>query len=391
MIRLSAIAISALASLILVGCGGGDSSTTTDSSGQLVDNYIKNVSYTCGDDTNGTTDVDGKFICNSLPVTFSIGGVKLGTITNMTADNQVFPYDLIGVDRSDVTNPAAVAMARFLQSCDEDADTSNGISISESVKSSLDSYDEPFSEDNLDAYATDANVSLISEDEAILHITHTLSFVEAVDATDLPIEIKDALLGTKSTITQDLLNTLSYMGNEERLAYDTYNELYKTSGAKQLTNIATKSEYKHIQTVQLLVKKYLDTNSSFTNIDATELSYQDTPIENMAAGQYDISKIQDLYNFLIEKGKASVQDALEVGCMVEVTDVDDLDKYIDMSSSINADDITTAFNFLRDGSYRHYWGFDKGLKDMGVTEGCCILGDSYCHPEYPNTKHKKNK
>jgi len=42
-----------------------------------------------------------------------------------------------------------------------------------------------------------------------------------------------------------------------------------------------------------------------------------------------------------------------------------------------------VFNFLRDGSYKHYWAFDKGLKNMGIDNGCCSLGTNYCHPEYP--------
>ena len=204
--------------------------------------------------------------------------------------------------------------------------------------------------------------------------------------------MKDALLTPNATLTQEAKNTLAYMGNEERLAYDVYNYLYnyhqENSGVaiQQLTNIATKSEYKHIQTVQFLVKKYITTADEFTNTNLPELGYKETPIEDMQAGTYDISAIQNLYDVLTAKGVQSQQDALEVGCMIEATDIYDLLDDIEIAKESNASDIVSAFEFLRDGSYSHYWAFDKGLKNIGITEGCCSLGDEYCHPEYPSNK-----
>ncbi len=48
------------------------------------------------------------------------------------------------------------------------------------------------------------------------------------------------------------------------------------------------------------------------------------------------------------------------------------------------------FTVLRDASYNHYWAFDKGLKDLGVSDGCCSLGTidgiNYCHSEYPKNE-----
>jgi len=210
----------------------------------------------------------------------------------------------------------------------------------------------------------------------------------ATASSELPIYVKVALTSEKSTLTQELTNTISYMGNEERLAYDVYNEFYRQYGTKQFTNIATKSEYKHITAVQELVQKYiLNDDINFTNVDLPALGYINTPIEEMQAGTYDISTIQALYDNLVSQGSASEIDALKVGCIIEVVDVTDLDAYITLAENSNAADIVTVFNFLRDGSYNHYWSFDKGLKNKGVTDGCCSLGTidgvDYCHPEYP--------
>ena len=210
--------------------------------------------------------------------------------------------------------------------------------------------------------------------------------------TELPSDVQIAIDAPTSTLSEELANTLAYMGNEERLAYDVYNYLYGEFGTKQFTNIATKSEYKHITAVQQLVQKYkLDDTSNFTNVDLPALGYKNTPIENMKAGSYDISAIQALYDDLTAQGSESEIDALKVGCTIEVVDVTDLDAYITIAKSDNATDIVTVFNFLRDGSYNHYWAFDKGLKNKGVENGCCTWSE-LCHPEYPqNEKGKDGK
>jgi len=100
-------------------------------------------------------------------------------------------------------------------------------------------------------------------------------------------------------------------------------------------------------------------------------------------GEFAIEAIQSLYDQLLEKGSLSARDALEVGCMVEVTDVNDLDEDIEIAEG--AEDVTLIFTALRSGSYNHYWAFDKALKSMGVEEGCCALGEAYCKTpdEYP--------
>ena len=205
----------------------------------------------------------------------------------------------------------------------------------------------------------------------------------------LPAEVQAAIDGPSYALSQELTNTLAYMGNEERLAYDVYNELYRQYGTKQFTNIATKSEYKHITAVQALVQKYkLSDDVSFTNVDLPALGYQNTPIESMQAGTYDIAIIQRLYDDLVAQGSASEVDALKVACIIEVVDVNDLDADIGLAVTEGASDVITVFNFLRDGSYSHYWAFDEGLKSRGVTDGCCSLGAVYCK-NYPKNENKK--
>lgn len=201
---------------------------------------------------------------------------------------------------------------------------------------------------------------------------------------ELPGVVQEAIAAPESVLSQELTNTLAFMGNEERLAYDVYNYLYGKFGTVQFTNIATKSEYKHISAVQALVQKYkLDDANIFTNVDLPALGYMNTPIEAMQAGTYDISEIQALYDSLTAQGSRSEIDALNVGCIIEVVDVTDLNTNIAIAQSENAADIVTVFDYLRDGSYSHYWSFDEALKAKGISDGCCSLGTTYCHPEYP--------
>ncbi len=186
-----------------------------------------------------------------------------------------------------------------------------------------------------------------------------------------------------STYAQDALTdeqkySLAYMWHEEKLAYDIYLELNKLYPTKQFENIANRSEIKHIALVQDLVAWY---DLNITNIPDYTINYSQEALESMPQGTFAIDTIQKLYDDLYTMGKDSQQAALEVGCRVEVVDVDDLNTYI-IDAGDNAALVDT-FNILRDGSYSHYWAFDKGLKNLGVTEGCCSLGTLYCHTEYP--------
>jgi len=193
----------------------------------------------------------------------------------------------------------------------------------------------------------------------------------------------------QSALAPEVAEAVAYMGNEERLAYDIYMNLYSfhlDNGTEivELVNIAQNAETKHISIVQDLVRQY--------DLDGADLV--EDPVANssvtlaeMPSGEYGIPKIQSLYDTLYEKGTLSPKDAIEVGCMVEVTDITDLDRDIALAEASGATDVVDAFNTLRNGSYNHYWSFNAALINMGVADGCCSLGADYCHPEYPQNEN----
>jgi len=400
--------LSAATALLLVGCGGGSSSTSSETVGYFVDAPVQNIDYDCLDDN--TTDVTGEkgaFSCTHMNhVRFRIGQLILGEIDTLPNDGNVLPQDLLGVPREGyITDPEVTAMAQLLQSLDVDKTTVE-IEISDSVKSIFNKA-EHFRADDLIEYANEAGVTLIAPTTAQAHLRETLQTLQQTagnsgngkhaNGQSLSFDFLNLPL---STLTPELKDALAHMGNEERLAYDVYTNLYnyhkEESGIEifQLSNIANNSEATHVQTVQALVQRY--------NLDDTNISVVDPAIveennlsntiafEAMPSGVYDIPAIQELYTMLYEKGIASQQAALEVGCMVEVVDVEDLDRYIEMAQESNASDVVEAFTNLRSGSYNHYWSFDRGLKNLGVEEGCCALepalGYEWCHPDFPQNQ-----
>ena len=193
------------------------------------------------------------------------------------------------------------------------------------------------------------------------------------------------LIGT-SVLNDEQKHTLAYMWNEEKLAKDIYLAIDEVNPHHTLYNIATRAESRHQAAVETLVAAY---DLNITNLVDYSDSYSEAELSAMAPGEFGISELQTLYETLYLKGIQSTQDALEVGCLVEVTDINDLDHDIEIAEG--APDVVNVFEHLREGSYAHYWAFDNALKGIGISDGCCVLGDEYCKTveEYPQTSHSK--
>ena len=177
------------------------------------------------------------------------------------------------------------------------------------------------------------------------------------------------------SLTLEQKKTLSLMWDEERLAYDIYTELYKLYPVNQLKNIPNNSEIKHIEAVRALIEKY-DLNI-FNTTDYSGGYDGDVLASYNITAEYETPVVASLYSELYAKGEKSRRDALEVGCMVEVQDINDLTESLEIVDGV--EDITTTFELLRTQSYSHYNAFSQGLQMMeGVTDGCCSLGEEYC-------------
>jgi hypothetical protein len=115
----------------LAGCGGsgGGSDNGSTATGYFKDNNVSGLTYTSGDQS-GVTDANGRFTYEvGQPVTFTIGGVTIGSATGKSV---MTPVDLVSDGSSDTT--AVQNIVRFLIMLDEDGDPENGIAIAASVQ-----------------------------------------------------------------------------------------------------------------------------------------------------------------------------------------------------------------------------------------------------------------
>lgn len=142
-------------------------------------------------------------------------------------------------------------------------------------------------------------------------------------------------------LTADEVYWLQYMREEEKLARDVYLALYATWKMPVLSNIAA-SEQRHMDAVRTLLTRYGVAD----------------PAAGNGPGVFDNEKIQTLYTSLMEKGVLSKKDALEVGVIIEVTDIEDLDLALAATSRT---DIRNVYTNLRTGSYNHLDAFSSLL------------------------------
>jgi len=116
--------------LALSACGGGGAGTSgaggaSIGSGFFFDAPVSGVTYTSGN-TTGTTGADGSFKYEKgTPVTFTLGGITLGTATGGAV---VTPIDFVQAANS-TTNAQVQQIGVLLQTLDSDNNPANGIQI----------------------------------------------------------------------------------------------------------------------------------------------------------------------------------------------------------------------------------------------------------------------
>ena len=173
----------AIATVLLSGCGSSSSSSSSGSSataqtGYFVDSAVANINYDCvaDGDFNKTTDVNGSFSCVDMSnVRFHIGDLELGTIGALPQDGYVYPQDLVGTLRTDVSNAQVVAIAKLLQGLDADKNPANGIEIQEIAKEKIKEHEfKHFDPAELGQYAAALEIELPDESQAKAHLEDTL-------------------------------------------------------------------------------------------------------------------------------------------------------------------------------------------------------------------------
>ena len=139
------------------------------------------------------------------------------------------------------------------------------------------------------------------------------------------------------TLSDEELNGLIIMREEEKLAKDVYITLFKKWNLNVFNNIAS-SEETHTSAVLSLLQKY--------NIP--------DPVGNNPVGVFQNATLQKLYNDLVTQGNLSLLEAVKVGATIEDLDIFDLQEYL---KDVDNQDITYVYLNLTKGSRNHLRSF----------------------------------
>ncbi|WP_457752916.1 DUF2202 domain-containing protein [Thermococcus sp.] len=149
-------------------------------------------------------------------------------------------------------------------------------------------------------------------------------------------------------LTQDEIDGILWMREEEKLARDVYLTLYEKWGLQIFYNIAMRSEQTHMDMVLALIEKYNLTD----------------PVGDNGIGEFTNPEIQALYDKLVAEGSKSVEDAIKVGALIEEVDIKDLEEWLAKSDN---EDIKFVYENLMMGSRNHLRAFVRTLENYGVT------------------------
>ena len=143
------------------------------------------------------------------------------------------------------------------------------------------------------------------------------------------------------------VGALVYIREEEKLARDVYEALYKVWPLEVFARIAA-SEQSHMDAVLKMLVKY-------------EIP---DPAEGMGPGEFtELSGLQALYDELVGGGTESKVQALEAGVFIEETDITDLESAIGQTDN---PDLQQVYGNLLEGSERHLEAFNRHLNNVQI-------------------------
>ena len=192
-------------SLLVTALTACDSTSTSSSSdpgiktGVFIDSKVINIAYNTGSQS-GFTNEEGEFNYRSGEVvTFSIGDI---VFPSTSARNIVTLLDLVSTDKVD--DPRVLSMSRLLLSFDRDGNPDNGIyidpqAVAISQGTTIDFAQMPFDVAqfeadvvNLVANSGSVTTSLVSANEAQIHLVKSLSLIPIDTDGDGVIDTSDA-------------------------------------------------------------------------------------------------------------------------------------------------------------------------------------------------------
>ena len=147
---------------------------------------------------------------------------------------------------------------------------------------------------------------------------------------------------TTVTMSDEQLDTLVFIYQEEKVARDTYITLGNIYSNETVFANIQLSEQEHIDKAEGLCDTYgADTSG----------------IDEQNVGEFVVPVLQELYDTLVAQGSVSELAALNIGEYIELTDIDDLEQAeIGMPSNV-----VKTFENLKAGSLNHLDAFRSAI------------------------------
>jgi hypothetical protein len=151
---------------------------------------------------------------------------------------------------------------------------------------------------------------------------------------------------TDTLISEKEKNSLLFMREEEKLAYDIYTAMYAKWDLTPFSNISS-SEASHMTAVKTLIDRY---------------QLKD-PVQP-GSGVFTNQTLKQLYNQLLQQGNTSLTESLMAGAAIEEIDIRDLKDHLNF---IQKADIRIVYDNLMRGSRNHLRAFVRNLDMRGIT------------------------
>lgn len=166
--------------------------------------------------------------------------------------------------------------------------------------------------------------------------------INHIDESFSDAELKKGTPKKIVTLTQEEIDGILYMREEEKLAHDVYVKFYELYAHKIFLNISL-SEQRHTDAVLRLINFY-------GLVD---------PALNVP-GEFKNEELQDMYDSLVLLG-TDLNSALEVGVLIEETDIEDISALMEQTEVKN---ILQVYENLLNGSQNHLNSFETTLDKL---------------------------
>lgn len=220
---------------------------------------------------------------------------------------------------------------------------------------------------------TKENINQTLKDESIQEsIEETSSILQVDDEgnTKFDNNVLSNFLNeaTAAELSEEEVNGIKFMMEEEKLARDVYIRLYEKWNQQTFKNIS-ESEETHIGAVRSLTEKY--------GIDID--------FYNDEVGEFTDEKLLGLYIDLVAQGEESLIGALKVGALIEEIDILDLEEYVGQTKN---NDISLVYDNLIRGSRNHLRSFVRTMSRQGQNYKPQLLGNS-SYDEIINSENER--